>query len=475
MSDERSIPNLSNKRLGRRKFLEHTAFAIAGTTSLAAFLTACGEAATNTPPAAAPAATTTAQATTAATTGAAAPVATTAAAANGPKVTLRYGIWSGTQQPTMAKLAAEFTKAHPNIEIKVELTPNSEYWTKMDAAATGGSLPDVFWMHASYFVKYASNKMIIPIGDKIKTENIDTSRYPSQMIDLYTYNSSIYGLPRNFNLIGLYYNKAMFDAAGLAYPDKTWDWAKLSEVAKKLTDPAKGVFGFAAPGENQTGFWNVIYQNGGYVISDDQKTSGYDKPETIEALKYWASFSNVDKSSPTYQQLTETSAQSLFQSGKVAMMFGGDWVAVDFAKNEYTKDKVDVAPLPQGKKRAVILHASSNVISAKSPHQAEAWEFIKYLSSPEAQDIQSQGGASGPPATRDAVDVWLKTIPQFKLNIFIDQVPDAVLYPHSTNTGAWLSLESKYIGPMLAGQVSAEETGKKLAAEMNQVLAKESR
>jgi multiple sugar transport system substrate-binding protein len=461
--------------------------------ALTLIMTACGDAATSTPPAAAPAATTaaapaattaaapvatTAAATQAADTTAAAPAATTAASAantSGKAVTLRYAIWSKSQQPAVEQLVAEFKKTHPNIDVKIELTPNDQYWTKMDAAATGGALPDVFWMHASNFVRYASNNIIVPIGDKVTAEKIDTARYPSQLVNLYTYNSKIYGLPRNYNLIGLWYNKAMFDAAGVAYPDASWDWNKLREVAKKLTDTSKNIYGFAATGEDQTGFWNVIYQNGGSIISDDKKSSGYDKPETIAALKYWSEFASVDKSSPTYQQLTETSAQDLFQSGKVAMMFGGDWLAIDFAKNTYTKDKVNVAPLPQGKKKAVILHGSSNVISAKSPNQAEAWEFVKFLSSREAQDIQSQGGASGPPAARDAVEVWLKTLPQFKLSVFVDQIPDTVLYPHSVNTNSWLSLQRKYIGPMLSGQLSPEEAGKKMAADMNETLAKEGR
>jgi multiple sugar transport system substrate-binding protein len=274
-------------------------------------------------------------------------------------------------------------------------------------------------------------------------------------------------------MIGLWYNKALFDAAGVAYPDASWDWTKLREVAKKLTDASKGIYGFAADGSDQTGFWNVIYQNGGYVISDDKKTSGYDKPETIEALKYWSDFALVDKSSPTFQQLTETNAQNLFQSGKVAMMFAGDWTAIDFGKNAYTKDKVDVAPLPQGKKKAVILHGTTNVISAKSAHQTEAWEFIKYLSSPEAQDIQSRGGASGPPSDLSATDVWLKTLPQFHLNVYKDQIPYGVLFPHSVNTNTWKAIQNKYVSQMLSGQLSPEQAGKQIATEMNQVLAKE--
>lgn len=391
---------------------------------------------------------------------------------DGEAVTLRYAIWSGAQQPTMEELAARFEEMHPNVDVVVELTPNDQYWTKMDAAATGGSMPDVFWMHASNFVKYASNGMIIPITEQVNEAGVDLSQYPEQLVDLYTYEGDVYGLPRNYNLIGLWYNKELFDAAGVEYPTEEWDWEQFRTAAEQLTNEEEGVWGFASTLENQTGYWNVIYQNGGYVISEDQTESGFDEEATIEALEYWTSFAE-DGISPSYQQLTETGAQDLFSSGKLAMMFGGDWIAADFANNEYTVDRVDVAPLPQGEQRAVILHGSSNAISAQSEHPEEAWEFVKFLGGLEAAEIQSRGGASGPPAYLGAADFWVETKPMFNLGVFVDQVPYGVLYPHSVNTNAWIASQNEVLAQAWAGEITVEEAAQQVAEEMDAILAEE--
>ncbi|MCC9850777.1 extracellular solute-binding protein, partial [Streptococcus agalactiae] len=105
---------------------------------------------------------------------------------------------------------------------------------------------------------------------------------------IYNIKGEQYAIPKDYDTIGLWYNKKMFDAAGVSYPDETWDWNKLKEAAKKLTKPDGSQYGFLAPLHNQEGYYNFVYQNGGTIITKDKK-SGYDDPKTVEALKYYLS------------------------------------------------------------------------------------------------------------------------------------------------------------------------------------------
>ena len=166
-------------------------------------------------------------------------------AASGEKVTLTYALWDKNQMPAMEEIAKKFHEANPNIDIKIELTPNKQYWTKMEAAATGGTLPDVFWINGPRIIKYAANDVLLPITDQIKADGIDLGNYPKALVDLYTYEGQNYALPKDFDTIGLWYNKKLFDEANVPYPDETWDWNKLKEAAKKLTDEKKGIWGSA--------------------------------------------------------------------------------------------------------------------------------------------------------------------------------------------------------------------------------------
>ncbi|MFD3126670.1 extracellular solute-binding protein, partial [Streptococcus agalactiae] len=134
---------------------------------------------------------------------------------------------------------------------------------------------------------YGANKMLLSLDDYIKkSKEVKLSNYPKGLTKIYNIKGEQYAIPKDYDTIGLWYNKKMFDAAGVSYPDETWDWNKLKEAAKKLTKPDGSQYGFLAPLHNQEGYYNFVYQNGGTIITKDKK-SGYDDPKTGEALKYY--------------------------------------------------------------------------------------------------------------------------------------------------------------------------------------------
>jgi multiple sugar transport system substrate-binding protein len=183
-------------------------------------------------------------------------------AAAGP-VTLRYALWNPDQAPVMEELAAAFEEDNPNVDVQVEVTPFDQYWTALQTAATGGAAPDVFWMNGPNFPLYASNGVIAPIDEQIQDSELDTSVYPEALMELYSYDGQQYALPKDFDTIGLWYNRELFDAAGVPYPDETWTWETLQDAACRLTDPAKGVHGVAARFDRQENYYNTIFQAGG--------------------------------------------------------------------------------------------------------------------------------------------------------------------------------------------------------------------
>ncbi|MFC7244114.1 ABC transporter substrate-binding protein [Catellatospora aurea] len=391
-------------------------------------------------------------------------------AAGDETVTLSYAVWDKNQVPVMEELAAAFTKDHPNITINVQLTPWADYWTKLRAAVTGGAAPDVFWMNGPNIQLYADNGVIMPLADKVAEAKLDLGVYPKALVDLYTFEGKVYGLPKDFDTVGVWYNKELFDAAGVKYPADGWTWADFKAAAAKLTDPAKGVYAVGANLAGQEYYYNTIYQAGGNVISADGKKSGFDDPATIEGLRFWTDLIK-NKQSPDLKTMTDTAPLQLFESGKLAMYWGGSWNVAEFGKNEYTKTRVDAAPLPTGVKQATIIHGLANVVSAKTKAPAQAWEFVKFLGSKPAAEIL---GKKGPiPAHTGTQDAWLAANSQFKGKVFLDAVAYAVPYPVSRNTAAWNDEEFKQLTKAYTGEVAVEAAAKELATQMNALLAKE--
>jgi multiple sugar transport system substrate-binding protein len=388
------------------------------------------------------------------------------------KVTLTYAIWDKNQQPGMKAMADQFTKENPNITIKVEVTSWDQYWTKLEAAANGGSLPDVFWMHSNNFIKYAKGGKLMDLTDKIASSTkVKNSNFPDGLVKLYTYNGKQYGIPKDYDTIGLWYNKTLFDAKGIKYPDDTWDWSKLKDVAKQLTDSSKGIYGFLSPVDTQEITEDLMYQNGGYPITDDRSKSGYDLPASIEAVQYAVDFSLKDKSSPTQSQFTNTSASQYFESGKGAMGYFGSWMTSEFFANDYTKKNCDVAVLPQGKKRASIYNGLGNSISATTKYADAAWKFDEFLGTEEANKIQSNYG-SAIPAYTGMTDGWVQHFNGFNVKVYPEMLSYAVLHPNNWEGMATFGQqESDGLAAIYGGKTAVEAGCKDLASKMNADIA----
>ena len=97
---------------------------------------------------------------------------------------ITYAIWDKNQQPAMEEIARRFEETHPGIAVDVQLIPWNQYWTKLEASAMSDTMPDVFWMHSQSFLRYASNGMLLDLTD---LEGFDTSAYPEDLVQFYTY------------------------------------------------------------------------------------------------------------------------------------------------------------------------------------------------------------------------------------------------------------------------------------------------
>ncbi|MFD0693282.1 ABC transporter substrate-binding protein [Paenibacillus sp. GCM10027628] len=391
------------------------------------------------------------------------------AAASKEAVTLTYGLWDQVQKPAMEAIIAKFKDTHPNVNVKIELTPWNEYWTKLDTAATGGTLPDIFWMNGSSIVKFAANDQLLAFNELADADKFDWSLYPKSLVDMYSFKGKHYGVPKDYDTIGLWYNKKLFDEAKLPYPDASWDWNKAVEVAKKLTDPSKRIWGLPAQFQGQIGFYNTILEAGGNLLSSDGTKSGYDTPEGVRGIQLQTDLILVHKVSPTLAQMSDTNPKDLFKSGKAAMLMDGSWNVKDFATNDYTKDKVDVAVLPKDKVRSGVIHGLGNVVSAKTKHPKEAWEFAKFLSSKEAADIQAKDGTALP-ALQGGEALWLKSTPQFNLQAFVDMAKESVQYPATLNSAKWDGLEKETLKAAFTGETTAAAAAKELGRKIDETL-----
>lgn len=384
------------------------------------------------------------------------------------KVTISYAIWDKNDQASSEKIIAAFQQSHPNVTVKLEITPWEQYWTKLQTAASGGAAPDVFWMNSLNVRMYAKGGVITPLAET------GAAGLPEAVVDGYRYDGKLYGLPHTVSIPALWYDKKIFDAAGLKYPTADWTWDDVKSAAQKLTDPAKQQFGILAPMWDQGGYYNTMIQNGGYVLSPDGRKSGFDDPASIQGLEFWTGLIK-DKVAPVAEVYTDTDPIQLFQSGKYGMYYGGVWFASTFWANQEVRERIDVAPLPGGPaKEAVILLGLANAVSAKSEHPEESAAFAAFVASEQAQKIISDSGGGALSVRPGTQDGWFAAFPSFHLKeTYEASMPHGVPYPATLNTAQWQDVQNKKLADAWSGKRPVADVAKEIAAQMNEILAKE--
>lgn len=383
---------------------------------------------------------------------------------------IRHAFWDVNQQPYLEACIAEFNKIYPDVKVTLEPNTWEDYWTKLEAAATGGSCADVFWMNGPNIAKYARGGVLMPATDLIAEYGLDTANYPAGLISLYNIDGVQYALPKDFDTIGLWYNKTMFDAANIEYPTDDWTWEDLEKAAEALTKD--GVYGFAAGMETQSGFYNVIHAAGGYILSPDKKSSGFDLAETQDGLSKWVSF--IEKGwSPTQASLEETISSTQMLNGQIAMSFQGSWFLAQLVDAENKAD-FDCVELPSiNGNKATIIHGLGNCIFAgtKYPEAAKAW--VAFLADETANKISAEMGAAIP-ALAGTAEAWVEKHPEYNLQSYITSSEEySCAYPASVNTAEWEQYMADNLKKVFAQEVDVKTACDNLAKQMNEVLANE--
>ncbi|GAB2955558.1 ABC transporter substrate-binding protein [Nonomuraea fastidiosa] len=339
----------------------------------------------------------------------------------GEKVTLTYRLWDDQQKVGYEKVMAAFEKANPDIDVRIELLPYDQYWTKLTADAVAGTAPDVFWMTPTQFPEYVTKGVLAPV-------KVDTAKYHPTVAASFEYEGKMYGVPKDWGIVGLLYNKDLFKKAGVEMPDKlTWaadGSGTLLETARKLTvdeagkhpgdagfDPDKvETYGFASWNHYQTQWMNWIASNGGKLVDKPFGTYVFNDAASVQALQFGVDLVNKHHVSPPATQTNPPTGKvtDMFKAGKIAM-FPANNALLPFVAPESTFE-VGVAPMPKGPQgRAVNLNGLAEAVYAKSKHPEEAMRLATWLGTQEPQKMMADEGYVFPALTgleRGYVDFW---------------------------------------------------------------------
>ncbi len=391
-------------------------------------------------------------------------------------VTISMMMWGDPAElEVWNQIVSDFHQANPNITVKVEVSDWDSYWTKVKTLLSAGTPPDVFAMDAPLYLDYQSRGVLLNLQPYLdKNPDMLNGVYP-QTLEAYKTPDGMYGLPRDFQTIVLFYNKDMFDAAGVTYPTADWTYDDLRNAAKELTKDSNNdgkidQYGFYSDLWDMELIWSeAIWAYGGDIISADHAQTLVAEPKAREAWQLFHDMMFVDKSWPDATTAGEYGGDP-FLAGVAAMTTIGHWAVPGYAEVNF---KWDVALMPKGPAgQATSVNSAGFVVGKESKNPDAAFEFLKYVLSEPAQKRLAELGFACPVLESVAEsDSFLKQSTAIDQKVFLDSLAFAHMKPVFKGYDEWSSAIGDGMAGIWTGEAELDPTLDDAVKAADEVLA----
>ncbi|GAA1261414.1 sugar ABC transporter substrate-binding protein [Pseudonocardia aurantiaca] len=376
---------------------------------------------------------------------------------------ITYWMWDSGQLPAYQQCANDFEATHPDIDVTIEQMGWDNYWGRLLTAFVSDAAPDVFVDHTSKYGDYVSRGLIEPLDGLVEESGIDLGQYVDGTARLWVGpDGRRYGLPKDFDAVGLFYNTEMAAAAGVTpaqMQELTWnpaDGGTYEDVIARLTVDRNGVRGDepgfdrnavatygiglsddlgAGAGQTQ---WSMYAAATGWSHTDRELWGtrfNYDDPRFQDTISWWRGLIEKGFMPPLEQTIGGSLSQQL-QAGRYAMVTEGSWNINTFAQLGGISLATAPTPIGPSGERATMSNSLADSISTGSPNKGAAWEWVRYLASPECQSVVGQGGVVLPAIASEVPAAEARLAEHgYDITAFTRQVRDGttVLYPVAEN------------------------------------------
>jgi multiple sugar transport system substrate-binding protein len=307
------------------------------------------------------------------------------------KITYMYA--GGTANDVIVKKATKlFNEKHPEIEVELIYVPNwGTYIDKITTSLASNTAPDIIALGVYQIGDFVRKNALFDLKDYInKDQEFQEQKkdiFPVTLWDSITFEDGIYGIPAWQNPDVMYYNKKLFDEAGVSYPDKSWDYERYVQESLKLTKRENGkVTQFGTWGLGW--YWNYLWAYGAEALNKDGTKCLLDKPEAIAAFQYMIDLYQKHHVAPRPSETGDQQNYQAFMTGKVATFVSGRYMVPML--RDIKEFDWDIAVLPHGKKRETLNNNIYWLVLNSSKAPDTAWEYVKFLSGLEVQRLISE-------------------------------------------------------------------------------------
>ena len=390
------------------------------------------------------------------------------------KTTVTFALWDENQKPMFDEIIAKFQEENPGIEVEVQLTPWSQYWTKLDAAMGAETAADVFWMN-TFLPKYVAAKVLEPLNGYIEQDKLDMDAYVPVVRDAYVIDGQSYALPKGMDTVQVFFNKAIFEKHGVGLPQEGWTWEDMVKLATELKDAIakadSGEYPIVMELDPQPSYFNFIPQAGGFIINEDRTKAGFDQEGTVNSYKKVLQLM-ADGVMPDFKVLSDTKGTDLFLSQKAAILFMGSWKAMLLDEASFAEN-IGLIPMPKMESSNVsVLGGLGFAMNAKAKDKDAAWKLIKYLAGEESNKMQAEGKIDMP-ALISAQQYYAPNFKHLDATVFFKVAETGYFFPTSQKVAEWLPVVMDASSQILSGAMTPEAGCQMIQEQMQPILDSE--
>ena len=366
-------------------------------------------------------------------------------------------------------LVDTFHQEHPDIRVQLRHIPaQGDYRRRLATDFSGGAPPDVMLLNYRRFALFADQGGLEPLGGYLDDSPLIAERdFFEPAIASFYYEGQLWCVPQNVSSLVVYYNKALFDAAGIPYPADEWTRDDFVTIARALTvdedgdgRPEQYGAGIAA---NLFRLAPFIWQNGGQLVDDAAHPTRLmlDSPEALAAMQWLIDLQTKEGVVPDAAAEAVESSERRFLNGRLALYFNSRRGVPTYRTT--APFDWDVLPLPAGGIPSGILHSDGYCMAARTANKAAAWTFIEFANSVQGQEIVAASGRTVPSLTAVAnSSIFLDPAqPPANSRVYVDTVPQL---GHVPIIKTWAIIEettSNEIENAFYGRISVEEAARK--------------
>ena len=376
--------------------------------------------------------------------------------------------YSSKTGPYFEKAATEFEAANPGTDIQIEVVPWDVLQQKLTTDISGNANADLAIIGTRWLIDYVSEGVAAPLDSYItpdfKARFIDTFLSPSVM------DGATYGLPIAASARAMYYNKTLFEQAGIAEPPKNWD--EVAAAAEKIKALGGDSYGFGLQGkeiETDVYFYYAFWSQGGNLIDADG-TSGLDSEAAYKAAEIYKSLIDKGLTEPGVTSLNREDVQNLFKQGRVGMM-----ITAPFLSNQIKEEAPDlqygVTAIPAGPTgdRGTYGVTDSIILFENSQNKETAWKFLDYIFTTDKRVEFDENEGFLPVNAEEA------KMPMFAenadLKAFAELLPDARFAPVIAGWEEIASVTSNALQRIYLGEGEIKAELDAAAAEIDGIIA----